>query len=141
LNNKSLPPDQLLGRIAKSLKTEIGPAVNAAYPKTQAFLTAVVLEKLAGQLKFEQEHTRIEDRELLILSRDLIKIGEEDLPATLKNAIVQVNDELDIGSVSALIKILYDNKPVLNEKIFDMLLGRIRKFLRSRVDRAMEYSA
>ncbi|MCH2410174.1 hypothetical protein MK292_05080 [Myxococcota bacterium] len=141
MNNKSLPPDQLLGRIAKSLKTEIGPAVNAAYPKTQAFLTAVVLEKLAGQLKFEQEHTRIEDRELLILSRDLIKIGEEDLPATLKNAIVQVNDELDIGSVSALIKILYDNKPVLNEKIFDMLLGRIRKFLRSRVDRAMEYSA
>jgi len=141
LNNKSLPPDQLLGRIAKSLKTEIGPAVNAAYPKTQAFLTAVVLEKLAGQLKFEQEHTRIEDRELLILSRDLIKIGEEDLPATLKNAIVQVNDELDIGSVSALIKILYDNKPVLNERIFDMLLGRIRKFLRSRVDRAMEYSA
>ncbi len=141
MNNKSLPPDQLLGRIAKSLKTEIGPAVNAAYPKTQAFLTAVVLEKLAGQLKFEQEHTRIEDRELLILSRDLIKIGEEDLPATLKNAIVQVNDELDIGSVSALIKILYDNKPVLNERIFDMLLGRIRKFLRSRVDRAMEYSA
>ena len=141
MNNKSLPPDQLLGRIAKSLKTEIGPAVNAAYPKTQAFLTAVVLEKLAGQLKFEQEHTRIEDRELLILSRDFIKIGEEDLPATLKNAIVQVNDELDIGSVSALIKILYDNKPVLNEKIFDMLLGRIRKFLRSRVDRAMEYSA
>ena len=115
--------------------------MNAAYPKTQAFLTAVVLEKLAGQLKFEQEHTRIEDRELLILSRDLIKIGEEDLPATLKNAIVQVNDELDIGSVSALIKILYDNKPVLNERIFDMLLGRIRKFLRSRVDRAMEYSA
>ena len=141
MNNKSLPPDQLLGRIAKSLKTEIGPAVNAAYPKTQAFLTAVVLEKLAGQLKFEQEHTRIEDRELLILSRDLIKIGEEDLPATLKNAIVQVNDELDIGSVSALIKILYDNKPVLNERFFDMLLGRIRKFLRSRVDRAMEYSA
>ena len=141
MNNKSLPPDQLLGRIAKSLKTEIGPAVNAAYPKTQAFLTAVVLEKLAGQLKFEQEHAQIEDKELLILSRDLIKIGEEDLPATLKNAIVQVNDELDIGSVSALIKILYDNKPVLNEKIFDMLLGRIRKFLRSRVDRAMEYSA
>ena len=141
MNNKSLPPDQLLGRIAKSLKTEIGPAVNAAYPKTQAFLTAVVLEKLAGQLKFEQEHAQIEDKELLILSRDLIKIGEEDLPATLKNAIVQVNDELDIGSVSALIKILYDNKPVLNERIFDMLLGRIRKFLRSRVDRAMEYSA
>ena len=115
--------------------------MNAAYPKTQAFLTAVVLEKLAGQLKFEQEHAQIEDKELLILSRDLIKIGEEELPATLKNAVIRVNDELDIGSVNALITILYENKPVLNEKLFDMLLGRIRKFLRSRVDRAMENSA
>ena len=53
-----LAPDELLERIARTLKKEIGPAVEDAYPKTQAFMAAVVLQKLAGQLRLGRRTRR-----------------------------------------------------------------------------------
>jgi hypothetical protein len=40
---------ELLQRIARTLKQDVGPAIEAEYPKTQAFMAAVVLEKLGRQ--------------------------------------------------------------------------------------------
>ena len=49
-------PDQLLERIATTLKRDIGPAVLGDYPKTQAFMAAVVLQKLGRQLGLLHMH-------------------------------------------------------------------------------------
>ena len=43
-----LAPDELLERIVRTLKADIGPAIEEAYPKTQAFMASVVLHKIAG---------------------------------------------------------------------------------------------
>ena len=40
-----MSPDELLRRLAQTLKHEIAPAVGEAYPKTQAYMASVVLEK------------------------------------------------------------------------------------------------
>jgi hypothetical protein len=44
---------ELLQRIASTLKRDVGPAIEAEYPKTQAFMAAVVLQKLGRQLDLE----------------------------------------------------------------------------------------
>jgi hypothetical protein len=44
----TVPPPELLGRLATTLREEIGPSVNGGYPRTQAFMAAVVLEKVAA---------------------------------------------------------------------------------------------
>ena len=141
MNNTSLPPDELLNRIATSLKREIGPAINEAYPKTQAFLAAVVLEKLAEQLKCEQEHKQKEYTEIATLSRDLKEVEKEDWPLELRHAITRVSKELNLISINFLITTLYEKRSAFEEEVFNTLLNRVRKFLRSRIDRAMEYSA
>lgn len=43
-------PPELLRRMAVTLRTTIGPAVEDPLAKTQAFMAGVVLAKLAGQL-------------------------------------------------------------------------------------------
>ena len=62
-------PDELLERLARTLKKEIGPAVGDAYPKTQAFMAAVVLQKLAGQLRLADEHAAASQRDLQALAK------------------------------------------------------------------------
>ena len=66
-----LAPDQLLERIARTLKKDIGPAVGEDYPKTQAFMASVVLQKLAGQLRLADEHAAASQRDLQELAQDL----------------------------------------------------------------------
>ena len=38
-----MTPSDLLERLAVTFKTEVGPAIEVDYPRTQAFLSAVVL--------------------------------------------------------------------------------------------------
>jgi hypothetical protein len=39
-----MEPEQLLERLATTLRRQIGPAVAEPYPRTQAFMASVVLE-------------------------------------------------------------------------------------------------
>ena len=66
-----LAPDELLERIARTLKKDIGPAVEAAYPKTQTFMASVVLQKLAGQLRLAAEHAAASQRDLKEVAEEL----------------------------------------------------------------------
>ena len=61
----------LLVRIAQTLKEEIAPAVDGEYPKTQAFMAAVVLQKLARQIALAASHAHAADAELDALIADL----------------------------------------------------------------------
>ena len=62
---------ELLQRIASTLKRDVGPAIEAEYPKTQAFMAAVVLQKLGRQLDLEGAHRSADAADLSALLDDL----------------------------------------------------------------------
>ena len=137
-----LAPDALLERIARTLKKDIGPAVDAAYPKTQAFMAAVVLQKLAGQLRLADEHAAASQRDLHELGEELSQLTASNaIPAPLAEALRTLRHDLDTASVSGLIETLYATRSELGEERFASLLSRVRTRLRARIDREMVYAA
>ena len=139
-----LAPDALLERIARTLKKEIGPAVEAVSPKTQAFMASVVLQKLAGQLRLADEHAAAGRRDLQELATELageLDTASVDTPPSLRAAVHTVRQDLDTASVSRLIETLYATRSELGEERFASLIGRVRTRLRARIDREMVYAA
>lgn len=136
-----LAPDELLERIARTLKTDIGPAVEAAYPKTQAFMAAVVLQKLAGQLRLAGEHAAANRRNVQELATELAGELDTATPPALRAAVQTMRNALDTASVSGLIETLYATRSELGEAGFARLIGRVRARLRARLDREMSYAA
>ena len=139
-----LAPDALLERIARTLKKEIGPAVEAVSPKTQAFMASVVLQKLAGQLRLADEHAAAGRRDLQELATELageLDTASVDTPPSLRAAVHTVRQDLDTASVSRLIETLYATRSELGEERFESLIGRVRTRLRARIDREMVYAA
>ena len=139
-----LAPDALLERIARTLKKEIGPAVEAVSPKTQAFMASVVLQKLAGQLRLADEHAAAGRRDLQELATELageLDTASVDTPPSLRAAVHTVRHDLDTASVSGLIETLYATRSELGEERFASLLSRVRTQLRARIDREMVYAA
>lgn len=137
-----LAPDELLERIARTLKTDIGPAIEEAYPKTQAFMASVVLHKLAGQLRLADEHTAASQRDLKELAEELSQLSASNaLPLPLSAAVQTLRQDLDTAGVSAVIETLYATRSELGEERFTDLIGRVRTRLRARIDREMAYAA
>lgn len=136
-----LAPAALLERIARTLKTDIGPAVEAAYPKTQAFMAAVVLQKLAGQLRLADDHAAADRRDLQELAAELAAELDTTTPPSLRAAVHSLDHDRDTASVSRLIEALYATRSELGEERFTNLIGRVRARLRARIDREMVYAA
>ena len=139
-----LAPDELLERIARTLKKDIGPAVEAAYPKTQAFMAAVVLQKLAGQLRLADDHAAAGRHDLQELATELageLETAAGGTPPSLQAAVHTVRQDCDTASVSRLIETLYATRSELGEERFARLIGRVRTRLRARIDREMVYAA
>ena len=136
-----LAPAALLERIARTLKTDIGPAVEAAYPKTQAFMAAVVLQKLAGQLRLADDHAAAGRRDLQELAAELAGELDTTTPPSLRAAVQALDRNRDTASVSRLIEALYATRSELGEERFTSLIGRVRARLRARIDREMVYAA
>lgn len=144
-----MQPTELLQRIAQTLRQEIGPAVDAEYPKTQAFMASVVLQKLARQLALTEQHRAADEGDFRELQNDLRHLlGAGDVPATVPTAIparvaaaVQMlTRDASAPHLCALIEALYAERSVLGSARFNALLGRVRKTLRAQIDRCMEYA-
>ena len=128
----------LLQRIARILREDIGPAVEGEYPKTQAFMAAVVLEKLGRQLALEREHAAAETADLSALLADVRGLlANGDAPAALRAAIGSLEERRDAAALCRVIESLYAARAALGEERFAALLGRIRQTLRRSIDRRM----
>jgi hypothetical protein len=129
----------LLERIARILRQDIGPAVADEYARTQAFMAAVVLEKLGRQLALAGEHEAAESADLALLVADLRGLlAGRDAPGPVRTALDALAETRDNAALSRLIEALYATRPTLGEARFDAALGRIRRTLRRSVDRRME---
>lgn len=137
-----MTPSELLGRLAKTLKEEVGPAVEADYPRTQAFLTAVVLQKLARQLQLAEDQTSAERCDRDVLERDLRRLLDEiDAPPPLHSAFLTLSEEGSNASLCRFIETLYASRAKLGVEGFEVLLTRVRATLRARLDRQMEVAS
>lgn len=136
-----MQPSDLLERLSTTLRSEIGPAVEEEYPRTQAFLGAVVLQKLARQLRFATEHAEAEVRERAALQADLEQLlAGTATPARVGDALKGLVRDGDAG-LCRLIEALYAARATLGEAEFERLIGRVRASLRQTLERRLEYSA
>lgn len=134
--------DRLLERIAATLKRDIGPAVEAEYPRTQAFMAAVVLQKLGRQIGLAEAHRAADAAEMLALIDDLrAQAAAVPLPPAVQSAIANLAAGRSDAALCALIDTLYATRGGLGPACFDALLGRVRRTLRASVDRRMEFAA
>jgi len=129
----------LLQRIAQTLRNDIAPALDAEYPKTQAFMAAVVLDKLGRQIALAPAHAIAAEAELNALIADL-NAATADVPQPVRDAIAALAGARDADSLSRLIEALYASKPLLGERRFDDLLARVRRTLRGDIERRMEFA-
>jgi len=136
-----MSPDELLRRIAQTLKQEIGPAVLEAYPKTQAFMASVVLEKLARQLELAPAHAAAERSEVTALESDLNAFFANDAPTGVAAAIAGLADAPNSTGLNAVVEALSAARGELGTGRFEQALGRVRQTLRAGVDRQMVYAA
>jgi hypothetical protein len=134
--------DELLQRIAGTLKKEIGPAIEAEYPKTQAFMAAVVAQKLGRQVGLARTHESAEVADIESLLVDLRAIVQATaVPARVLDAINILDNARTKRDLCMVIDALYLERGELGETSFTALLNRVRKTLRASIDRQMEYAA
>ena len=133
---------ELLQRIARTFTRDVGPAMEAEYPKTQTFMAAVVLQKLGRQLGLEGAHRSADAADLSALLEDLggLLHGGE-VPAGVTGAVQTLTRTRDAAALCTLIETLYASRAELGSARFDALLGRVRETLRASIDRRMEYAA
>jgi len=131
----------LLERIARTLRKEIGPAVVDEYSKTQAFMAAVVMQKLGHQLALAEAHAAAMKRDLDALLADLDPLLPDTCPQPLSDAITGLAADRDEPALAGLVTALYETRTELGEARFTELLARVRKVLRDAIDRRVVYSA
>jgi len=134
--------DKLLQRIARTLREEIGPAVNVEYPKTQAFMASVVLQKLGQQLGLSRLHRDAQRADVDALISDLDSaLHARSAPLSVQHAFAEFRQARSDPALCRLIESLYAARAELGDRRFSELLGRVRQTLRASVDRQLEFAA
>ena len=118
----------LFEELILSLRNVIAPAIPDPYPRTQAYMAAVILEFLARQVEQRSDIVAGRSRALASLFADLAKMpgvspgnkggGEHD----------------DEARLAKLIEDLYAQRKTLGEAAFAAAHGRARRALRELLD-------
>jgi len=135
----ALAPDELLRSLAVALRQRIGPEVQEPFARTQAFMAAVILEKLAGQVAnaAADDVAATAERAALVAELRAGAAGHATVLAAVDAVAADGGDAAWNGLVSAL----YAERDALGAPTFDRLLGRVRTALRARLDRALAYAS
>ena len=132
---------ELLRRVARTLRQEIGPAIGAEYPRTQAFMAAVVLDKLGGQLARASAHREADAAALRALLDDVSGLlAGGAVPDAVAAAVEALARSGDRAGPCVLIEAIYACRSALGAARFEALRGRVRQTLRADIDRRMEYA-
>ena len=130
---------EVLRRMAATMREQIAPAVDEPFARTQAFMAAVVLTKLAGQLAAADADARSADRERDALVTELATRLPAP-PAALGAALHELRDDGSDRAWNQLVLAVYAGRDELGDR-FDDVLTTVRVALRARLDRALVYSA
>lgn len=129
----TLPVEDQLRRLAETLREEIGPAVSDEYTRTQAFMTSVILRRLASQVEHGPRHAEAERREVAALHARLEQLLADE-PDPVRSAQVAAAADGDVAALGALVRELHANDNSAAREALDL----IRPVLRADIDRRME---
>jgi hypothetical protein len=132
-------PDALLEAVAEALRREVGPAVADPFAKTQAFMAAVILEKLAGQLRADARAGEAVMNERLALVGGLEGACPERA-SSVRAALRDLEKDGSDAGWCALVEALYTDRKALGGA-FEPLLGRVRVALRARLNRTLAFAS
>ena len=135
-----LGADELLNRMAQILRDDIGPAVTDPFPKTQAFMAAVILGKVAAQLHHAADHAAADAADRAALAGDLASSLTPGDPVALRDAVAGLASGGD-EALGRVVTALYGGRDALGSDRFEQLLGRVRVTLRARLDRQLEVAS
>jgi hypothetical protein len=121
-----IPARNLINEIIASLREVIAPAIAEQYPKSQAYMAAVILEFVARQVEERSDIEAQKHAAMMELMRDLARFPEI---AKLVRA-----DHLSEAGLCDLIEHLYGERDRLGEATFAAANQRIRQTLRELLD-------
>ena len=137
-----MKPEEILSRLARTLKQEIAPAVSGDYARTQAYMASVVLEKLSRQLALAQAHEVANRDDMADLAADLPGLLDGAAPPpAIADALQGLAGRPLKEALDALIRALYLERDALGEARFTGCLARVRQTLRQSLTRDMEFAA
>ena len=128
-----LPARSLINEIIRSLREVIAPAIAEPYPKSQAYMAAVILEFVARQTEERPDIEAGKHAAMMDLMRDLARFPE--VSKLLRG------DHLDERGLSELIEHLYSERARLGEETFAAANHRIRRTLRELLDGELTVAA
>lgn len=139
----SFASHELLGRLADQLRGEIAPAVEGEYPRTQAYMAAVILERLAREAALGERHRAAEAADLAELASGLDEIvgidrasPSQEAPGEVRAALARLQGDLSVMSLGPLVEALYRWGP--ERPTAAAALDAIRSMLRRDIDRRMD---
>jgi hypothetical protein len=109
----------MLEEVIASLRNVIAPAIAAPYPKTQAYMAAVILETLARAIEERSDLEQAKKQSIERLFADLDALG-----------LGAARSGDDDGGLTPLIESLYANRERLGEERFAAANRRVRQTLR-----------
>ncbi|MGH7840246.1 MAG: hypothetical protein ACREQD_03555 [Candidatus Binataceae bacterium] len=124
-----IPAKQLLNEIAASLRGVIAPALAEPYPKTQAYMAAVILEFVARQVDERVDIADGKQAAIAALRGDLARLDGKRLAAA--------DAELSEAGLCQLIERLYAERERLGEATFNSANRLVRETLRKLLDQEL----
>lgn len=129
----TLPVEDQLRRLADTLRSEIGPAVGDEYTRTQAFMTSVILRRLASQVEHGPRHAEAERDDVDALHERLAPLLANE-PDHVRSAHMAAAEDGTVAALGALIRQLHANDSAASGEALEL----IRPVLRADIDRRME---
>jgi hypothetical protein len=126
-----LSAQRFLDEVIASLRNVIAPAISDPYPKSQAYMAAVILEFVSRQVEERSDITRAKEQALSALFRDLSSLlGHRGLP--------ERDGEEQEARLCHLIERLYAERNRLGEEAFAAANRRVRQALRQLLDQELK---
>lgn len=125
-----LAAHHLLKEVIASLRTVIAPAVADPYPKSQAYMAAVILEFIARQVEERSGSSKEKEHVLDDLFSDLRLLITDNVPAS--------KDPDQEARLCRLIEWLYTEKDHLGPEAFAAANQKVRTALRQLLDQELK---
>jgi len=125
-----LAAHHLLKEVIASLRTVIAPAVADPYPKSQAYMAAVILEFIARQVEERSDSSKAKEHVLDDLFSDLRLLITDNVPSS--------KDPDQEARLCRLIEWLYTEKDHLGPEAFAAANQKVRTALRQLLDQELK---
>jgi hypothetical protein len=136
-------PSTLLERLAGQLRGQIAPAVDDEYQRTQAFMAAVILERLAREAALGERHRAAEAADMAQLATELNQVLDaapasptEAVSHEVRDAMTRLQSGPSVMLLTPLVEALYRWGP--ERHAASKALAAIRQVLRRDINRRME---